>query len=202
MCSSDLGGRVWPLTTIREVLATARRYDLRAHLDGARLLNAVVASGVAASDFAGGFDTAWLDFTKGLGAPIGAVLASSRELIEDAWRFKQMLGGAFRQSGIAAAACLYALDHHVERLADDHANARRLAEGLTAINGVRVDPVTVETNIVMFEVDDAQQLTRRLAPEVDLQPLDGRRIRAVTHLDLTTHDIDRALVEIGRALRR
>ena len=196
------GGRVWPLVTIREVLEVARRYNLRAHLDGARLLNAVVASGVAASDFAGGFDTAWLDFTKGLGAPIGAVLAGSRELIEDAWRFKQMLGGAFRQSGIAAAACLYALDHHVERLAEDHAHARRLAEGLAAMKDVRLDPGAIETNIVMFEVDDARELVRRLEPEVDLQPLDDRRIRAVTHLDLTTHDIDRALVEIERALRR
>jgi threonine aldolase len=196
------GGRVWPLATIREVLATARRYDLRAHLDGARLLNSVVASGVAATDFAGGFDTAWLDFTKGLGAPIGAVLAGSRELIGEAWRFKQMLGGAFRQSGIAAAACLYALDHHVERLAEDHAHARRLALGLAEIEGVHIDPHAVETNIVMFEVDDAPELARRLWPEVELQALDDRRIRAVTHLDLTRREIDRALVEIARALRR
>ncbi|MGN6171008.1 MAG: threonine aldolase family protein [Solirubrobacteraceae bacterium] len=196
------GGRVWPLTTIEEVLATARRYNLRTHLDGARLLNAVVASGVAASDFAGGFDTAWLDFTKGLGAPIGAVLAGSRELIEDAWRFKQMLGGAFRQSGIAAAACLYALDHHVERLAEDHANARRLAEGLAAMKGVHLDPDEVETNIVMFEVDDARELVRRLQPEVDLHAFDDRRIRAVTHLDLAAYEIDRALVEVEQALRR
>jgi threonine aldolase len=123
-------------------------------------------------------------------------------LIEDAWRFKQMLGGAFRQSGIAAAACLYALDHHVERLAEDHAHARRLAEGLAAMKGVRLDPGAVETNIVMFEVDDAPELVRRLAPEVDLQALDERRIRAVTHLDLTKRDIDRALAEVERALRR
>lgn len=196
------GGRVWPLEAIGEVLATARRHGLRAHLDGARLLNAVVASGIAASDFAGGFDTAWLDFTKGLGAPIGAVLAGSRELIEEAWRFKQMLGGALRQSGVAAAACLYALDHHVERLAEDHDHARRLAEGLSAIEGVRLDPDAVETNIVMFEVDDAPQLVRRLHREVDLHALDVCRIRAVTHLDVTTREIDRALVEIERALGR
>src|SRR6202007_2689020 len=103
---------------------------LRAHLDGARLLNAVVAAGVSAHDYASGFDTAWIDFTKGLGAPVGAVLAGSRELIDQAWRFKQMLGGAFRQSGIVAAGCLYALDHTVERLAADHANAYVRAEGL------------------------------------------------------------------------
>ena len=110
------GGRVWPLETVREVLAVARRHGLRAHLDGARLMNAVVASGVSAADYAGGFDTAWLDFTKGLGAPVGAVLAGSRELIDEAWRWKQMLGGAFRQSGIVAAGCLYALDHNVHAL--------------------------------------------------------------------------------------
>ena len=99
-------------------------------MDGARLMNAVVASGTSAADFAGGFDTAWLDFTKGLGAPVGAVLAGSRELIDEAWRWKQQMGGAFRQSGIVAAGCLHALDHHVERLAEDHENARVLADGL------------------------------------------------------------------------
>jgi threonine aldolase len=111
------GGRVWPLATIHGVLEVARRHRLRIHLDGARLMNAVVASGVPASDYASGFDTAWLDFTKGLGAPIGAVLVGSRDLIAEAWRWKQMLGGAFRQSGIVAAGCLYALDHHIERAA-------------------------------------------------------------------------------------
>ena len=118
------GGHVWPLETIRAVLEVARRHGLRAHMDGARLLNAVVASGVSASDFASGFDTAWIDFTKGLGAPVGAVLAGSRELIDEAWRWKQMLGGALRQSGIVAAGCLYALDHHVARLAEDHEHAQ------------------------------------------------------------------------------
>ena len=106
-------------------------------------MNAVVASGVDAADWAGGFDSAWLDFTKGLGAPVGACLAGSAAFIEEAWRWKQMLGGAMRQSGIVAAAGLYALDHHVERLADDHARARRLAEGLAALPGVELDPATV-----------------------------------------------------------
>src|ERR687888_55559 len=151
----DGGGRVWPLDTVRAVLDVARRHDLRAHMDGARLMNAVVASGVKAADFAGGFDTAWVDFTKGLGAPIGAVLVGSRELIERAWRYKQMWGGAMRQSGVVAAAGLYALDHHVERLAEDHANAKALAEGLAQIDGVSIDPARVETNIVIFGVRDA-----------------------------------------------
>jgi threonine aldolase len=191
------GGRVWPLETIRDVLAVARHHGLRAHLDGARLLNAVVASGVSARDYASGFDTAWLDFTKGLGAPVGAALAGSKELIDEAWRWKQMLGGAMRQSGMLAAACLYALDHHVERLAEDHENARRLAAGLSAIPGVRVDPAAVETNIVIFEVDDAPALVERVANRVELWAVDARRVRAITHLDVTADDIDRALEVIS-----
>ena len=137
---------------LRDVLSVAGGAGLRTHLDGARLMNAVVASGVSASEFASGFDTAWIDFTKGLGAPVGAVLAGSRELIDEAWRWKQMLGGAFRQSGIVAAGCLYALDHNVERLALDHANARVLADGLASLPGVEIDPAAVETNIVLFDV--------------------------------------------------
>src|SRR5919198_4151388 len=126
------GGRVWPLARIREVLEVARAHELRAHMDGARLMNAVIASGVPAAEYASGFDTAWIDFTKGLGAPIGAVLAGSRELIEEAWRYKQMMGGAMRQAGIVAAGALWALDHHVERLAQDHENARTLARGIAS----------------------------------------------------------------------
>ena len=130
------GGRVWSLAQVQSVLEAARLRGLRAHMDGARLMNAVVASGRAPREFAGGFDTAWLDFTKGLGAPVGAVLAGSRELIDEAWRWKQQWGGAFRQSGIVAAGCLYALDHNIDRLAEDHENARALAEGLLEL-GVR-----------------------------------------------------------------
>jgi threonine aldolase len=194
------GGRVWPLETVGGVLEVARRHDLRTHLDGARLMNAVVASGVSASDYAGGFDTAWIDFTKGLGAPVGAVLAGSNELIEEAWRWKQMLGGAFRQSGIVAAGCLYAIDNHVERLADDHENARVLAEGLAELPGVRLDPAAVETNIVIFEVDDAPSVVRRLADRVELQAVDPRHVRAVTHLEVARADVDRALAAFADAL--
>jgi threonine aldolase len=194
------GGRVWPLDAIGEVLAVVRRHGLRAHLDGARLMNAVVASGTQAEDHAGGFDTAWVDFTKGLGAPVGAVLVGSRELIEDAWRWKQMLGGAFRQSGIVAAGCLYALDHHVERLAEDHENARVLAEGLAELPGVRLDPAEVETNIVVFEVDDAPGLVERLADRVELSALDSRGVRAVTHLDVSRADIERGLSVLAEEL--
>jgi len=194
------GGRVWPLAGISSVLEVAGRYGLRTHMDGARLMNAVVASGVSAASFAGGFDTAWLDFTKGLGAPVGAVLCGSEELIDEAWRWKQMLGGAFRQSGIVAAACLYALDHHVERLAEDHANARVLADGLASLSGVRIDPAAVETNIVIFEVDDGPGLVRRLADRVELQAFGPQRVRAVTHMDVGREDVERALVALADVL--
>lgn len=194
------GGTVWPVTGVRDVLEVAARHGLRTHLDGARLLNAVVASGVPASEFAGGFDTAWLDFTKGLGAPVGAVLTGSAELIAEAWRWKQMLGGAFRQAGIVAAGCLYALDHHVERLAEDHANAQVLARGLASLPGVELDPASVATNIVIFSVSDARGLVRRVADEVELQAFDSRRVRAVTHLDVSRADVERALDVLAREL--
>jgi threonine aldolase len=195
------GGRVWPLETIDSVLDVAAEHGLRAHLDGARLMNAVVASGVSAADYTRRFDTAWIDFTKGLGAPLGAALAASRELIDEAWRYKQMLGGAMRQAGIVAAGAIYALDHHVDLLATDHANARVLAEGLAELPQVSLDPMTVETNIVIFEVEDAVATAGALWQEgVQLSPLDTRRIRAVTHLDVDRSDIERALEVIRRVL--
>jgi threonine aldolase len=195
------GGRVWPLASIQEVLEVARRHGLHAHLDGARLLNAVVASGVSATDYAAGFDTAWLDFTKGLGAPVGAVLAGSAELIEEAWRYKQMWGGAMRQAGVVAAAGLYALDHHVERLADDHANARALAGGLASVPGIEIDPARVETNIVIFEVADAPALTGALwEAGIEVSPLDARRVRMVTHLDVDRAGVERALAAVREGL--
>lgn len=193
------GGRVWPLETIRGVLDVARERGLRTHLDGARLMNAVIASGVPAADYAASFDTAWVDFSKGLGAPVGAVLCASGELIHEAWRFKQMFGGALRQAGIVAAAALYALDHNVERLADDHANARLLADGLSELPGVTLDPATVETNIVIFEVDEAPLLERRLEEDgVEVLAIGPRQIRMVTHLDVDAAGCERAL-EVVRA---
>jgi threonine aldolase len=187
-----MGGRVWPLERIRGVVDVAKEAGLRLHMDGARLMNAVVASGVPAAEYARGFDTVWVDFTKGLGAPLGACLAGSRQLIDEAWRYKQMIGGALRQAGIVAAGALYALDHHVERLAEDHANARRLAAGLAEIEGVSVGPV--ETNIVVFEVDDAPGLVAALERDgVLMGALGPGRVRAVTHLDVSTGDVDLAL---------
>jgi threonine aldolase len=190
------GGSIWPLERVRAVTDVARRHHLAAHLDGARLLNAVVASGVAAREWAAPFDSAWIDFTKGLGAPVGAALAGSREFIAEAWRLKQQMGGAMRQAGIIAAGGVYALRHHVKRLADDHANARRLADGLAGLPGVDLDPAT-ETNIVFFELtgglDAAAVVERLLARGVRMGTLGPRTIRAVTHLDVSAEQIERAL---------
>jgi threonine aldolase len=188
-----VGGRIWPQPLVREVLGVARERGLRTHLDGARLLNAVVASGVPAHEWAQPFDSAWIDFTKGLGAPVGAALAGSRALVHEAWRYKQMMGGAMRQAGIVAAGCLYSLDHHVERLAEDHANARTLAEGLAELPGVSLDPATVETNIVVFELRDARAFCARLADRgVLMGALGPTTVRAVTHLDVTAEQCDTA----------
>ena len=195
------GGRVWPVETIRAVLDVARRHDLRSHLDGARLMNAVVATGIPATDYARGFDTAWIDFSKGLGAPVGAVLAGSRELIAEAWRHKQMLGGALRQSGMLAAACLFALDHHVDRLAEDHEHARLVADTLAKLPGVEIAPASVDTNIVIFAVDDAPGVARRLRDAgVQVTPLGPRQLRAVTHGDVDRREIYRALAAFREVL--
>jgi threonine aldolase len=186
---------VWPHDQLRGVLDVAARHGLRTHLDGARLMNAVMASGVPAREWARGFDTAWVDFSKGLGAPIGAALAGSEELIEEAWRYKQMTGGAMRQAGIVAAGALWALDHHVDRLAEDHANARALAEGLAGLPGVTLDLATVETNIVVFRLPDADRFCARLETEhgVRMGALGPDVVRAVTHLDVDTAGVRRAV---------
>jgi threonine aldolase len=195
------GGRLWTLRDVAAVLDVAREHGLRAHLDGARLLNAAVAAGVEAAEWTRGFDSAWVDFTKGLGAPVGACLAGPAAFIDEAWRWKQMLGGAMRQAGIIAAAGLYALDHHVERLGDDHARARRLAEGLAALPGVEIDAAAVETNIVVFAVPDAPAFCAALAADdVVMGALDASRVRAVTHLDVDDAGIERALAAASRAL--
>src|SRR6266851_3860047 len=142
------GGTIWKKADLDEIVKIAKANRLVTHMDGARLLNATVATGIGARDMTAGWDSAWIDFSKGLGAPIGGVIAGSREFIDDAWRWKQCLGGSMRQAGICAAACVYALDHHVDRLAEDHANARALARGLSQINGVEVQQP--ETNLVFF----------------------------------------------------
>jgi threonine aldolase len=186
------GGTIWKKSALDEVVKIAKANGLATHMDGARLLNACVATGISANDMAAGWDSAWIDFSKGLGAPIGGVIAGSSDFIDDVWRWKQRLGGSMRQAGVCAAACVYALDHHVDRLADDHANARALARGLSQIDGVEVQQP--ETNLVFFRPDGAgvtgdkmvQALHKR---GVLLAMMDGR-IRACTHLDVTADMIE------------
>ena len=198
------GGRVWPLAAVRDVVAEARGHDLRVHLDGARLLNAAVASGTPAADYGREFDTVTLCLSKGLGCPLGAVIAGSRERMAKARRYKHLFGGAMRQAGIVAAAGLYALDNHVDRLADDHANARRLGEGL-AEAGLPVDVEHVETNFVLLDVTrlglTGDEALARLRSEGVLLSFAARTdvLRAVTHLDVTAEQIDEAIVRIPRA---
>ncbi len=191
------GGSIWPLGKVREVTDVARRRGLATHMDGARLMNAVVASGVSAAEWAAPFDSAWIDFTKGLGAPVGAAIAGPRDFIAEAWRLKQQMGGAMRQAGIIAAGGIYALRHHVKRLADDHANARRLAEGLAKLPGITLDPATVETNLVFFDltraIDAPTAVQELLARGVRMGALGPRTIRAVTHLDVSAAAIDKTL---------
>ena len=199
------GGRVWPLEELDAVVATAREAGLAVHLDGARLLNASTALGVEPAEIAGRFDTVTLCLSKGLGCPLGALLAGPRELMQRAWREKHLFGGAMRQAGIVAAAGLYALDHHVERLADDHARARTLAEGLHAA-GVPVDLEQVETNFVQVDVaplglERTDAIERLHAAGVGLSATPHPTVlRAVTHLEIDDDDIARATELIPEAL--
>ncbi len=191
-------GRVWPLEAVAAIGAAAVHHGLVAHMDGARLLNACVASGVGAQAFAQHVDTVWLDLSKGLGCPIGGVLAGSAAFIEEAWRWKQRLGGAMRQAGVIAAAGLYALDHHVERLADDHAAARAFADGIRPAPGVRLARDAVDSNIVIFDVAgtklDAEAFVAGLAKRgVRVGAVSATRLRAVTHLDVTPAQVEAAV---------
>src|ERR1700710_1194010 len=145
------GGTIWKKADLDAIANAAKTAGLVTHMDGARLLNACVATGISARDMSAGWDSAWIDFSKGLGAPVGAVIAGSRDFIDEVWRWKQRLGGSMRQAGICAAACVFALDHHVDRLAEDHANARALARGLSQIKGMEVQQP--ETNLVFFKPD-------------------------------------------------
>jgi threonine aldolase len=181
------GGSVWPLDKLNLVLDAAHDFGLATHMDGARLMNAVVVAGIPAHEMAAGCDSVWLDFTKGLGAPLGAVLCGSEAFIDQTWRWKQRLGGSLRQAGVCAAACLYALDHNIDRLAEDHANARILARGLAQIPGLVVEEP--ETNLVFFDTSGTGQTADELADRARLAGVMvstvGRyRARACTHLDV------------------
>lgn len=197
------GGKVWPLDRLREVAACARRHGLALHLDGARLWNASVASGVPERDYAALFDTVSVCFSKGLGAPAGSALAGPRALIERARRFRKMFGGGMRQAGILAAGALFALEHHRARLAEDHAHARRLAEGLAELPGAAIDLADVETNLVYFRVTRqpaAEVVAALAAAGVWVLASGPDTVRAVAHLGVSADQIEAAMAEFRRWL--
>jgi threonine aldolase len=198
------GGAVWPIETVQSVCIAAHRHGLICHMDGARLFNAAVATGLSAKAYCIAFDSVWIDFSKGLGAPVGAALAGSKEFIREAWRWKHQFGGAMRQAGIIAAGALYALEHHVERLAEDHENARILARGLAQVKGLDVEPV--DTNLIFFDVSGLRltaEAFKALLLEKGLRVsvLGKTRCRAVTHLDVSRSQVEEAL-NIIRVVRR
>jgi threonine aldolase len=195
------GGTVWTAEEMADVSSAARKHGLAMHLDGARLMNAAAASQRPLRDIVSVFDSVTLCLSKGLGCPIGALLAGSKDFIEAAWRPKHMLGGAMRQSGVLAAAGLYALEHNLEHLAEDHANAKRLAMGLSELSNVSVDVSRVQSNLVFFSVsgmtgDEARQ---RLEAEGVRMSGSYGTVRAVTHLDVSDRDIETALEAARRA---
>jgi threonine aldolase len=196
------GGAVWPLAQLNAVADVAHDQGWATHMDGARLMNACVAAGIAPADMVANYDSVWLDFTKGLGAPLGAVLCGTQDFIGQAWRWKQRLGGSMRQAGICAAACLHALDHHVDRLAEDHANAKVLARGLRQIPGVVVEEP--DTNLVFFDIKGAGMTVEKLQARLQMRGVAvsglGGRVRACTHLDVTAPMIEEAVAEIRAAL--
>lgn len=191
------GGRPWPVDECDGVLQAAHQHGLRVHLDGSRLFNASVALGLPSRRLGQGFDSVTLCLSKGLGCPVGALLAHGREWSGQVRRLKQLMGGAMRQSGILSAAGLYALEHHIERLAQDHRNAQALAEGLERLSQLVIEKVPLRTNMVYFEVPDRYSPDRLeqelLAEGVRLSRIHSRRFRAVTHLDIDSTDIERAL---------
>lgn len=201
------GGRIWPVPAIAAVAETARKHNLVMHLDGARLMNAVVGAGVPAKDYCRFFDSAWIDLSKGLGCPAGGVLAGSKAFIASAWRYKFLFGGAMRQAGILAAAGVYAFENHVERLAEDHAKAAALARGMAEIKGIEIDVAAVETNIVIFDIAGTgiprvEFMNRVQSQGVRFSGLmQPTRLRAVTHLDIPKNGVERALAAVRGAIK-
>jgi threonine aldolase len=188
------GGKVWPVEAVADVASACHERGLRVHLDGARLMNACVAAGVSPADYAACVDTISVCFSKGLGAPIGSIVAGDAETMARAYRFRKMFGGGLRQAGLLAAACIYALDHHVDRLAEDHDKAKTFARVIAESPRIRLDPATVETNMVYFDLADdapsAERLCERLGERgVLMLPVAQRTCRAVTHLDVSADQV-------------
>jgi threonine aldolase len=198
------GGSIFPLKEIQAIAAVCQAHDLRLHLDGARFWNACIATGIGEAEYAAPFDTVSVCFSKGLGAPVGSALVGSRELIQRARRFRKMFGGGMRQAGIIAAGALYAVQHHRDRLAEDHANAQRLAAGLHCIEGLVVTLEDVQTNLVYFHTPPdvpATVLANHLAAKgVGVLPTAAHTLRAVTNLMVNQADIDEALNRIAAAM--
>jgi len=197
------GGTIFPLEAIQAIRVLADKYELQMHLDGARLWNASAASGISLRTWARYFDTVTVCFSKGLGAPVGSLVAGSKDRIEKARRIRKILGGGMRQAGILAAGALYAVENHIGRLADDHRRARRLAEALNSMPGLRIDLDAVQTNIVFIEVEREEMTAANAAGilagrGVLMLALTPKRLRAVTHLEISDADIDRT-IEVFRA---
>ncbi len=192
------GGTIWPLEAVRGIREVATRQDLHVHLDGARLMNACVATGLKPTDYTQYADSVAMCFSKGLGAPVGSIVAGSNAFVDRCHRFRKMFGGGMRQAGILAAAALYAVENNIDRLAEDHANARHLAEAIAELPGIGLDPAEVETNIVIFEVDErrgsAAEFVQRLREhDVWMLATGPSKVRAVTHLNVSRTQIDQAI---------
>lgn len=200
------GGHIYPLEHLQRVSEWATSNGLKRHLDGARIFNAIVAGGYSAADVGKCFDTISICFSKGLGCPMGSILIGGRDDITRARRARKLFGGALRQTGIVAASAIYALENNVNRLKDDHTNAHQLAIGLSSIEGIRIDPERVKTNLVFFEIDAGCGLGIQLASALKEQgvcvgPMGGQRLRAVTHLDVTADDIANAVDVVRRCMK-
>jgi len=199
------GGHIYPLEHLQRISEWATSNGLKRHLDGARIFNAIVAGGYSAADVGKCFDTISICFSKGLGCPMGSILIGSRDDIARARRARKLFGGALRQTGIVAASAIYALKNHVDRLADDHAHAQQLALALASIDGIKIDPGRIKTNLVFFEIEHGSGLAVQLASALKEQgvlvgPMGGQRLRAVTHLDVTADDIAAAVDVVRRCM--
>jgi threonine aldolase len=200
-----MGGTVVPVAHAQAVAGIAKARGLPVHLDGARIFNAAVAGGRPVTDWTSHTTSVQFCLSKGLSAPIGSIVAGPADFVRDVWRIRKMLGGGMRQVGVVAAAGLVALDTMIDRLADDHENAKTLASGLAAIDGIAIDPSRVQTNIVVFEPperwDPLAFVTAAGSRGVLLTPFGGRRIRAMTHADVTREDCERAAELIATVAR-
>jgi len=200
------GGTIFPLQNILRIREVATRNGLRMHMDGARLWNACVASGISPKEYAAPFDSVSVCLSKGLGCPAGSLVAGSKDFVKRVHRFRKMVGGGMRQIGFLAAAGIYALDHHIHRLEEDHDKAKKMAQGLARIKNLLIRPEEVETNILFFDVSPAERTAQEVAAAlrkkgVLVHPTSRTRIRCVAHLDVSFSDIDQALKAIEGVMK-